>query len=249
MEPTQDTGAGRSVFLHSGQIGDLIAGLSVMRAMGGGRLIVYDHPEHMRMSGWKWESVQPLLEVQPYLESVCFGSYPFRHQKLVDFTGFRRFHGDSGGNVIKIQARHLGQPDPGPEKWIHGVVPNPGTSGRIICCRSHRYRNYRFPWRKLAKRAGKRVLFIGTDDEHSDFEREVGAPVERLECANLLEVAQAIAGSDRFFGNQSSPFWVAAGLNHPLVQEVCLGLPDSVVPFEGAHYCANGYLDFDSLIP
>lgn len=247
MEPTKEPETGRPVFLHSGQIGDLIAGLSVMQAMGGGRLIVCDHPDHMRMSGWKWESVLPLLEVQPYLDSVCFGKHTFEHPHLVDFTGFRRFHGDSGGNVIKIQARHLGQPDPGPEKWIHGVTPSRETRRRIICCRSHRYRNYRFPWRKLVKRAGKRVLFIGTDEEFSDFQNEVGGPVERLVCANLLEVAQAIAGSSIFFGNQSSPFWVAAGLNHPLVQEVCLGLPDSVVPFEGAQYCSTGYLDFDAL--
>jgi hypothetical protein len=43
-----------------------------------------------------------------------------------------------------------------------------------------------------------------------------------------------------FIGNQSSPFWIAAGLHHPLIQETCLDVPDSIVRYEGANYFIDG---------
>ena len=84
-----------------------------------------------------------------------------------------------------------------------------------------------------------RVVFIGVHDEYGDFVRKFGK-VDRLLTNNCLDIAQAIAGSDMFIGNQSSPFWMAAGLHHPLIQETCLDVPDSIVRYEGANYFIDG---------
>jgi len=39
-----------------------------------------------------------------------------------------------------------------------------------------------------------------------------------------------------FIGNQTSPFRIAAGLHHPLIQETCLDVPDSIVKYNAARY-------------
>lgn len=211
--------------------------------MGGGELVITDHSEniHLKMSGFKYESIKPLLERQSYITSVTFEDRPtgITH----DTRGFRKHWGV--GNLIVMQAIELGQ-QPNFEKWLE-ADPNPATKGRVICCRSTRYRNYNFPWRKILKRIGDRAMFIGTDEEYNNFQTLNNVHLERLHSGNCLDIANSIAGSDLFIGNQSSPFWVAAGLHHLCIQETNTWTPDSRVPYDGAYYCMDGWIDFDKV--
>ncbi len=218
-------------FLHSGHIGDIIAFLPLMRKMGGGHIVVTDHNStpQLMMDGFRYESLKPLLEQQDYITGVSFEKDP----KNIDFNvcGFRKYWGT--GTIIEMQAKELGV-EPCIEKWLQ-VKPNLNLQGKIVCCRSTRYRNDLFPWRELIDKIRDRVVFIGVHDEYGDFVNRFGK-VDRFLTNNCLDIAQAIAGSDMFIGNQSSPFWIAAGLYHPLIQETCLDVPDSIVNYNEARY-------------
>lgn len=218
-------------FLHSGHIGDIIAFLPLMKKMGGGHLVITDHNStpQLMMEGFKYESLKPLLECQDYISGVSFEKHPTNID--YDVTGFRKHWGT--GTIVEMQAKELGI-EPCIEKWLE-VKPNLNLQGKIVCCRSTRYRNELFPWWELIDRIRDRAVFIGVHDEYGDFVNQFGK-VDRYLTNNCLDIAEAIAGSDMFIGNQSSPFWIAAGLHHPLIQETCLDIPDSIVQYKSAHY-------------
>jgi hypothetical protein len=222
-------------FLHSGHIGDIIAFLPLMRKLGGGHLVITDHSKtpQLMMEGFKYESLKPLLECQDYISGVSFEKHPTNID--FDVTGFRKHWGK--GTIIEMQAKELGV-EPCIEKWLK-VEPNLNLQGKIVCCRSTRYRNDSFPWLEIVNRIRDRVVFIGVHDEYGNFVDKFGK-VDRFLTINCLDIAQAIAGSDMFIGNQSSPFWIAAGLHHSLIQETCLDVPDSIVRYEGANYFIDG---------
>lgn len=54
--------------------------------------------------------------------------------------------------------------------------------------------------------------------------------------ATLLELAELIAGSDIFVGNQSCPCWVAMGMGHRLIQETDMWNLNSVVRRDNAEF-------------
>jgi len=218
-------------FLHSGHIGDIIAFLPLMKKMGGGHLVITDHNStpQLMMEGFKYESLKPLLECQDYISGVSFEKHPTNID--YDVTGFRKHWGT--GTIVEMQAKELGI-EPCIEKWLE-VKPNLNLQGKIVCCRSTRYRNNLFPWREIIDKIRDRAVFIGVHDEYGDFVNQFGN-VDRCLTNNCLDIAEAIAGSDMFIGNQSSPFWIAAGLHHPLIQETCLDVPDSIVQYKSAHY-------------
>lgn len=222
-------------FLHSGHIGDIIAFLPLMKKLGGGHLVITNHSDtpQLMMEGFKYDSLKPLLMQQDYISGVSFEKNP----KDIDFdvTGFRKYWGT--GTIVEMQAKHFGI-EPCIEKWLE-VKPNLHFRGKIVCCRSTRYRNNLFPWKKIVEKFRDRIIFIGVHDEYGDFVNQFGE-VHRSLVNNCLEIAQAIAGSDLFIGNQSSPFWIAAGLHHPLIQETCLETPDSIVRYDGANYFIDG---------
>ncbi len=66
-------------------------------------------------------------------------------------------------------------------------------------------------------------MFIGLPEEHKAFQEETGVNVELANTPTLLDAAKLIMGSDLTICNQSAPFWIAAGLNKPLIQESWIG--------------------------
>lgn len=220
-------------FGHSGDIGDIIACLPSIRAMGGGHLGVFDRKTIQResMRGARYEALKPLLEVQPYIHGVSWDDEP--EEGIYDFSTFRHdFILEE--NLADWQARHLNiriSHDP----WIT-CVRSPKSIGRTVVARSLRYHNRDFPWRAIIAKHRKDILFVGLPEEHKAFQITNGTIVEHCPTENLLELAEIINGSDRFYGNQSCPFWIAAGLGVPIVQEVWQQGPNSIIPRKNARY-------------
>lgn len=195
------------------------------------------------MKGFKFDTMKPLLESQ--------GIETTMHARGIsvdiDVTGWRECYKDDV-SLLDAQARYLGVV---PKKdgvfeikkpWIK-VEADPLTKGRIIFNRTPRYRNSKFPWKRVRDHFGDKALFIGTEAEHEAFCKEIG-DIERYSTESCLDVAKAIQGSDYFVGNQSSSFWIAAALQKPLLQETFKPAPNSIVKYEGASYCADGLLPF-----
>lgn len=229
-----------AVLCHSADLGDVIAAMPTLRALGGGRIIIgpiVNAPMRGRESlkGARFEALKPLLLAQPYVEGIEWQDDPrgFTH----DLRDFR--HGEQHGeSLLNWQARFLGVAA-SDEPWLT-VEPSLVSKGRTVIARSARYHNSDFPWKEVLQEHPN-ALFVGTEQEHLQFTREVG-PTEYCHTPNLLNLAGVIAGADLFFGNQSCPFWIAAGLGAPLVQEMWMPSPNSIVQRKNARYLRRGPL-------
>jgi hypothetical protein len=234
-------------FIHTGHIGDIIAFLPAFQLLGGEKIVVRDEPwMNPPMKGFRYDSLKPLLEsqgIEVFYNSDC-PSVDY------DMSNWRECYRhdvsllDCQARFLNVVPRHNGHLEIS-KPWLK-VDADPLTKGRVIFNRSARYRNYNFPWDKVLKHFGKRALFTGTKQEHTEFLNEVGE-IEYYETPSCLDVAKAIEGADFFVGNQSSSCWIAMGLRKPLLQETFDPAPNSMVQYPGAWYGFAKNIPFDKL--
>lgn len=230
-----------TTILHAGCMGDVISSLPIARHLGGAhyRICQYSNPdwaERKGMRGVRYEAIRPLLARQPYVLSVEFeDNAPCTHE-LEHWRGHHR----PNRTLTASQAEYLGIADPiDMSPWLE--VPGRGMlEGMIAVARTVRYRNPAFPWRMLVALNWRRMVFLGSADEHADFAREFGYPVERFPTGDMLEAAQVVAGCSLLIANQTAVCWIGMGLGVPLIQETCPGIADSMVPRDNAQYCLDG---------
>lgn len=217
-----------NTFYHSGDLGDIIYHLPVIQRLGSGHLRLgtemgFNFPSHCRepMTPSRVAILAPLLEAQPYIQSVQHASGGVE-PGWTNLNLFREiFRGNSTPTCTSLQRacfRRFGfQPQDETKPWL--TVPASRVQASYIAvARSARYHNPQFPWVKLVQLFGAQMRFIGLADEHAAFCSAYGK-VPHLTTANLLDVAKAIANSQLFIGNQSCPYAIAEGLKHPAVLE------------------------------
>lgn len=227
----------RNRFLHRGDLGDVIAALPTMKALGGGDIIIGPQigkdQGRESLKGSRFDAIRPLLEAQNYIGNVSYNDDPkdFTH----DFTHFRN-NFQVGENLLDWQARHIGIQVPS-DPWLT-ALRSPKSIGRTVVARSLRYRNPGFPWHAVMAKH-RNCLFVGTEEEYKDFSRSVKR-IDFEPTKDLLELAEIIGGSHLFVGNQSCPFWIAAGLGVALIQEVWAHSPNSQVKRPNARYLMRG---------
>jgi len=219
---------------HCGDIGDIIACLPIIRTFGRANLVITEKRGASRetMKGKRFKVLEPLLAEQPYIESVKWMNKPKNID--YDFSFFQRAGHKYGECLTDWQAKAIGVIDYSFEPWLH-VSENVRATGRVVVARSSRYHNGLFPWERIRRVYGDKMLFVGLEDEHELFERENGR-IEYAPTEYLLELAELIAGADMFIGNQSCPMWIAFGLGKRIIQETWLGGPNSCVPNANAIY-------------
>lgn len=218
-------------FSHTGDLGDIIAALPSIRALGGGRLVIFDNSKDRRESlkGARFDSIAPLLEAQPYIAGVEWSD---SKPKATDFSEFRNDH-KFGESLAHWQARHVGATI-SVEPWLT-VKPSDAAKGRVVISRSSRYHSPHHMWGKVLSR-NKDALFVGLPAEHEALQSRYGAKIDYLKTDDLLELAQVIAGCRLFIGNQSCPWWIAFALGVPTIQEVWPHSPNSRIERAGARY-------------
>lgn len=221
------------VYGHSGDIGDAIASLAVIRQMGGGSMVFFDRDQGRResMKGVRFEALKPLIEAQPYMAGCSWTDH--EPQMDYDLSTFRHDH-KAGEDLASWQGRHLGV-QTNLDPWLL-AYRSPKSLGRVVVARSFRYQNLDFPWRRLVAEYRKRILFVGLPDEHKAFQIANGCIVEYCPTKNLLDLAEIIAGCELFIGNQSCPFWIAAGLGVNLIQESYRLSLNSIIKRPNAQY-------------
>lgn len=227
-----------TVFKHTGDLGDIIAALPSIREFGYFNAIVVGAPGKDQgresLKGARFDALKPLLDAQPYISYSRWMDEPsdFHH----DLSTFRHDH-IRDESLLEWQARHLGvtaNTDP----WIQ-CVRSPKSIGRTVVARSLRYRNPGFPWHAVMAKH-KNCIFVGTDEEHKSFAREISSAVEYVPTQNLLELAEIISGAHLFVGNQSCPFWIAAGIGVAIIQESWPQSANSQVKRPNARYLIRG---------
>lgn len=227
-------------FGHSGDFGDIVFALALIERSGGGHHVrLYDRP-YTKAISTRANVIVPLLEAQPYVKSVQMAE---PDENTIDLSKFRSHYQPDRTLLMShclYAARAYGTPVArGADAWLT-AKPSETTNGRVVIARSPRYHNDKFPWKRILAHYGDACVFIGLREEHSAFEAAFGL-VDYLKTDNLLDVAEAIAGSDLFVGNQSSPNSVAEGLKHSRILEVNERNPDCIYPNHGV-LCYDGFL-------
>jgi hypothetical protein len=230
-----------NTFHHTGDLGDIIASLPVIRALGGGRLVISDakfplgHGPRESLRGARFEALRPIVDAVPYVSEIVWEDNP---QGIThDIASFRSLPWKNFETLTQWQGRYfkLNLPD-APPPWLH--VPHPDIHNKIVVARTHRYRTRFFPWRLITDRYWKDMIFLGLRSEYADFMVASQKHIEWVKTTNLFDAARVIAGSRLFIGGQSVLFWIAAGLGHPLIQETHdkIYTRNSVIPRPNAIY-------------
>lgn len=228
-------------YKHSGTFGDLIYSLSVVKKMGGGKMVVaieniercvaqYGYrpdevdPAHKgRFTTRDFELLIPLLERQSYITDIHTWHLGDADSD-VDLDQFRGvlFRGFEGNYV---QAYHMTfglpfTPDVLNETWLEADAKKIAP---VVINRTFRYRcpNGAGTWQNLLEQASitQNGVFVGTQDEHKDFEKSTGFSVKYYPVQDFKELADVIAGADLFMGNQSAAYSIAIGLGKSSVLE------------------------------
>lgn len=191
--------------------------------------------------------VGPLAAKQPYIKECRVA----RPEEVIDWSSaeFRKMkHYTPGETLMQAHLNHYNKVSSqrltvdGATPWLT-VKASPLSKGRIIVNRTGRYRNSRFPWGKIVDHYKHLLLFVGLHHEWREVCGHFGY-MDFQPTENMLQVAELIAGSELFIGNQSSSFAIAEGLKHPRIQETDLTFPDCIFPtaegYAKAQHVANG---------
>lgn len=229
---------------HSGDLGDIIAALPLLRHFGGGKLLIGPGFCRETLRGARFEAIAPLLRVQPYVHGVEWVEAPPAGCKdLSSFRGVYQAH----RSLVDAQAVHLGLPEVDTSPWL--IAPKvKANRGRVLFARSERYHNGFFPWFALLKRYPE-AAFVGTPTEHMAFCEEFRCRIDYLPTANLLELASVLSSSRLFCGNQSCPWWVAFGTGTTTFQESWDHDRNSMIPRSNAYYMTGPSFDLNLLPP
>jgi hypothetical protein len=238
-------------FFHSGDCGDCIACLPIIRALGGGKLLLGTRPWTKPFTTERFESIKPLIEKQPYITSVE------RHDgelasDIIDFSTFRSSWGKHNTLTGK-QAIHVGV-DPNAlnmSPWIDAMPYE--KNGKIAICRSTRNKGL-LKWFAIWRWKVHDSFFVGLKEDYDQFCQDNNpwptagfsawhksayhADIPFVPTPNLLEVARLIMGARLFVTNQTAALWIAYGMGFkPILIEKTT--EDSYLPCEGRRYVAR----------
>jgi len=237
------------VYKHSGDLGDIIYSLPVLKTYGKGILAIDDiknlkswiEPKGIQInlkktdgtpSGIcknKFNFIKPLLEKQKYIKEVvrCFKNFKF----AINLDFFRldkdsKFIYEKYINIFDVPLQQY------EEAWIDA---DKKKIADVVFSRSNRYKNYDFPWHSIVKKYKKESVFVGLEEEYDSFIRTFGF-VDYYKVKNAWDLACVINGSDLFVGNQSLAYSINEGLKHKSIQETSPKLPDCIFVRENASF-------------
>lgn len=229
-------------FRHSGERGDIIYSLPVMRASGGGVMLV----DARSVPGGKTpfgedaaRAMLPLLEAQLYVHSARLFDcddiqVDFDRFRTVGQELYREHLSYSHCRGVGVDPRRIDLSAP----WLF-VQAKP--MAEIIVSRTGR-REGQLDWSRL-KRYQKRCLFVGTWSEYSTFRSRCNLAVPFFHACDYLELAEVIAGARLVVSDQTFAFALAEGLKVPRVLEVFAAAPNCLPQ------SANGHTELtDSLL-
>lgn len=227
------------VFRHSGDWGDIVWSLPIIRHFGGGTLwITEENYTRQRLTPKLASMLGCLLLHQPYIKDVKYG----KPREEIDFD-LDEFRKDWRGPcptkdwmVYQCQAAVWGLDGSHITKnaWItpDHALSIPGKP--VVVCRTDRYHNTQFPWNKVAEKYRDKAVFVGTKEEFGRFKSDTQwSELQHFVTADFVELARVIAGSQLFISNQGAAHAVAEALKVNLILEVCDWDPAVIFHREG----------------
>lgn len=235
-------------FKHSGAFGDLIYSLPVVKHLGGGEFYLHlnqidwigmnyygskPDPFHQgRLTMFDFEFMREFIEAQEYITKfeVMDAATEITH----NLDRFRVSFVGHPGNYVDIYSVVFGIRDPETRTMLRNTpwltVPSFKTvEGRSIAVnRTARWTPKQLgdQWNKWREQGlDQKAFFLGLKEEYENFVRATGWQVPHQPTKNMLELAQYIAGSEQFIGNQSVALSLAIGLGVKFNCELRQDLP------------------------
>ena len=225
-------------FKHSGDLGDIIYALPMIKHLGGGILYLNVNklgtnycgmPTKFNQKGY--DLIRPLLLEQSYIKDVKI----YTGEDIdYDIDEFRQIQPLSKINLAKAPCIHFKiDPNIVNKKWLKVGVKDLPEGKDVIFARSPRYHG-NFDWYRAVKGYKNRAVFVGIREEYDDFVKEFGCiETPFLETKDFLELAEYINGCKLFIGNQSCPFAISEGLHKHNILEVSKYSPNCNFEREG----------------
>lgn len=237
------------IFHHSLDQGDLIYGLAVMKALGGGALFISPDNKFPYPLASRWQrmggdaetvdNLRPLLEAQDcviaarYTHGTPFSTdydlnrfrIPWQRRTAKDFDSILKLHCDAFGLPLPTSA------------WLKVNNPTVVEGRPIVVNRTARYQDLNWDWPGLIRKHHKQMFFVGTLQEYELFRGfcpECDFPYQPTK--DCLELARYIAGAKILFGNQSLCMAIAHGLGKPVLCETWPQNPNVVINRPNAFY-------------
>jgi len=224
-------------FKHSGDMGDIIYSLPVIKKMGGGILLLdtsggedEESCKKQCMDGKtkfnrvSFDFIKPVIEAQDYIiecrefikgEKVDVNLNLFRH-KFADPNSRSKTK-----NLLDLHMDAFNLPEHDPnEGWLKASCPI-NLDRKIVVCRSPRMQS-NFPWFQSNKFMFRdKAVFIGLPKEHEFFEWTFDIKIPYYKVKNSIDMCNVIAGCNLFVANSTFALSLAIGLGDVnIIQEV-----------------------------
>jgi hypothetical protein len=231
------------IYRHSGTLGDLIYSLAIVKKMAQNDVMFkvainniencvsqYGYrPEEVaaehrgRFTEKDFEWLLPLLRRQSYISTVGKW-YQGDVEPDVDLDKFRGtlFRGFEGNYV---QAYHIafGLPFTMQDYDATWLEADAKTVAPIVVSRTKRYLDPDgdAKWANLVAetKLNESGVFVGTEQEHQDFERVTNCKIQYQPVNDFLELANIVAGADLVCANQNFVYSLAMGLGKATILE------------------------------
>ena len=213
-------------FLHSGNLGDLIYALPVIKELSKDHechfyiqtnkkidIEYYKHPAGgVYIDDRMLDLFLPLMKEQKFIHKV----QKHNNENIdIDFDIFRtlpvnicfnspRWYFQITGIQVDLSLPYM------------EVSEHDETKNKIVIHRTFRHRNQFVNYKFL--RNYKDLIFVGTKEEYEDLKKDV-PNLEIYNCRNFLEMARLIKSSKFFIGNQSIAYPMAEALKVPRLLE------------------------------
>jgi hypothetical protein len=243
-------------FKHSGAFGDLIYSLALTKYLGGGEYYLHlnqinwigqhyygsaPNPFHQgRMTEQDFEFMRLFMQDQNYITK--FALLEPKIEVTHNLDRFRSLFVGHPGNYVDIYCKTFNVQDQmimdqiRNTPWITVKQATVIKDRPVVINRTARWQPNQLPdlwlqWKKMGME--HKAMFVGLPQEYEAFKKSVNWNIPYHETNNMLELAEVIAGSEIFIGNQSMALALAIGLgvnvccehrtDLPLARNECFG--------------------------
>jgi len=237
-------------FKHSGTTGDIIYALPLVQHFGGGEFYLhlnqvdwigqhyYGSPpaeyHKGRMNESDFEFMRAFMEAQTYITKFDVLDTS-KHEITHNLDRFRPLFVSHPANYATTYCLAFGIRDTKIHTAITDVpcitVPSPRKILGKPYVINRSIRGFNTPgcnpeWDRLREQGvDQQSVFLGLAEEHEAFQTMTGWKLDHHLVKNMLEMAEVIAGCDKFYGNQSIGLSIAQGLRVPYSYETRRDLP------------------------
>ena len=223
-------------FSQTWTFGDIIYSMIPIRLLGGGEFYLrFENLDNLcqNVIGWRdggshsgrmtqkdFDLLAPLIEAQPYikkwakwegqeithpLDNICCWFYG----NQIDKGHYGRLYSLAVGLDPDQFEPEITRP------WLTNVKKTSVAGKHIVISKTDRYGNGQVHqvWRNIVEQEWyKQAVFVGTAEEHANYEEDFKIKLQHYKTEDLLELAEVINGSQLYIGNQSVGMAIAQGL-------------------------------------